>query len=151
MRCQRRSRISANTGGIRRCGFKRISIPDPNEYKYKTKYQNSVIWKLSGLNPHGMLKIELVRSTPPNCWPLKMVRWICRNGTDVRDYVPIPKISAICVIVSWRPLSFGWRPFHGLHPQWHFQSYTHGIEAKLNLFNISVKRCPFLRLESMCV
>ena len=27
--------------------------------------------------------------------------------------------------VIWRPLSFGWRPFHGLQPQCHFQRYTH--------------------------
>ena len=111
MLCQR-SRISSNTGGIRRCGSKRIRIPDSNKYKTKhtiTKFCNLKIRKLNGLNPCGMLKMELVWPILPNCLRPKMVRWICQNGTDVRDYV-YPRFLQL-TIVGWRPLPFGWRPF----------------------------------------
>ena len=123
MLCQRRSRISLNTGGIRRCGSKRIRIPDPN--KYKTKQTIPKFCNLKIKWPKSVWHVEngvgLVNSTKlfaPEYGPLNQPKrhW--------RTRLRIPEVTAILTIVGWRPLSFGWRPFHGLHPQCHFQSYT---------------------------
>ena len=110
MLCQRRSRISSNTGGIRRCGSKRIRIPDPNKYKTKhtiTKFCNLKIkWPKSVWNVENA--IGLANSSKlfaPEDDPLNLPKrhW--------RSRLRIPEVSAILTIVGWRPLSFGWRPF----------------------------------------
>ena len=90
-----------------------------------------MLWKLFGLNLHGMLKIELVRFISPNRWLSKMVRWACQSGTDVRDYVGIPTrdfchesliVGGPCYLeatVSWLealPWFASPMPFPKLHP-----------------------------------
>ena len=136
---QRSSRISSNTGGIRRCGSKRIRIPDPN--KYKTKHTITKFCNLKIKWPKSMWNVEngvgLANSTKlfaPEYGPLNQPKrhW--------RTRLRIPEVSAISTIVGWRPLSFGWRPFHGLHPQCHFQSYTRAFQGSCLgpfLFNIA--------------
>ena len=123
MLCQRRSGISSNTGGIRRCGSKRIRIPDPNKYKTKhtiTKFCNLKIkWPKSVWNvENGVGLANSTKLFAPEDGPLNLPKrhW--------RTRLRIPEVSAInhC----WLEAPVIWLgALHGLHPQCHLQSYTH--------------------------